>query len=187
MTLTCANKITIFRILVVPFFIGTVLYYSPEKDYRRFIALGIFLIAVISDVIDGYIARTQHQKTEVGAILDPLADKLLLMSAFICLYKISVFFHLVRFPIWLVVAVMSRDVMLLLGAMVIQMIRGKLTLEPTVWGKATTFFEILCVIGFLMQWPLSEVFWGPAFILIIISAVDYIFKGINILNEGSLA
>ena len=182
MNVTFANKITIGRILAVPFFIATVLYYSPQKDYLRFVALGIFLFAVISDGVDGYIARTQNQKTEAGAILDPLADKLLLISAFICLYKMSVLFDYVRFPIWLVVAVISRDVMLLLGAMIIQIIRGKLTIEPTLWGKATAFFEILCVFGILLQWPLSEAFWGPAFVLIIISGIDYIRKGIKILN-----
>src|SRR3989338_7065868 len=87
-SLSFANKVTIVRILTVPFFIATVLYYAPERDYLRLAALCIFLVAVISDVIDGYIARTWKEKTKAGAILDPLADKLLLISAFICLYKI---------------------------------------------------------------------------------------------------
>ena len=86
MGLTFANKVTVGRILLVPFFIATVLYLSDSRPNLRYIALGLFLLAVISDVIDGYIARTHHQKTKAGAILDPLADKILLISAFICLY-----------------------------------------------------------------------------------------------------
>src|SRR3989338_2065947 len=112
MGLTFANKITIVRIVAVPFFIATVLYYSPEENYLRYVALGIFLFAVISDVIDGYIARTRDQKTRAGAILDPLADKLLLISAFICLYKIGIQLGEIHFPVWFVVAVISRDVIL---------------------------------------------------------------------------
>ncbi len=98
MSLTLANKVTIARIIAIPFFITTVLYYTAEKDYLRFWALGIFLVTVMTDFVDGYIARTWNQKTKAGAILDPLADKLLLISSFICLYKVGVLFDVVRFP-----------------------------------------------------------------------------------------
>src|SRR3990167_6283888 len=99
LTLTFANKITIARILAVPFFISTVLYYHPARDHLRYAALGIFLFAVISDVIDGYVARTRNQRTRAGAILDPIADKLLLMSAFICLFKVGTMFKIIQLPI----------------------------------------------------------------------------------------
>ena len=72
MALTAANKITIARILAVPFFVTAVLSYSPQADYLRYVALGIYLFAAISDVVDGYIARTRGQATAVGAILDSL-------------------------------------------------------------------------------------------------------------------
>ena len=93
MALTFANKVTVGRILIVPFFIATVMYISPLHEYFRWVALGLFLVAVISDIIDGYIARTRGQKTKAGAILDPLADKILLISAFICLYIKRGVFH----------------------------------------------------------------------------------------------
>src|SRR3989338_7116124 len=134
MALSFANKVTIGRILAVPFFTATVLYYIPEKDYLRYVAIGIFLAAVVSDIIDGYIARTRKQKTAAGAILDPLADKLLLISAFICLYKMGSLFGEVRFPLWLVLAVISRDVILLLGAIIIYIVQGRLSIVPTRWG-----------------------------------------------------
>ena len=184
MALTFANKITICRILLVPFFISLILYYSPGKDYLRFLALGVFSFAVISDVIDGYIARTHHQKTKAGAILDPLADKILLISAFICLYKVGIYFEAVRFPIWLVVAVISRDVILLLGAMIILSLQGDLKLNPTRWGKMTTFFQIISVLGIMLQWSLSSLIWSLTLIFTIISGVDYIRQGIKTLNNG---
>lgn len=182
--MTFANKVTLARILAVPFFISAVLYYAPERDFLRFVALGLFMFAVISDVIDGYIARLRHQRTKAGAILDPLADKLLLISAFICLYKIGIWFESVRFPIWLVISVISRDVILLLGAMVIYLVQGNLTIEPTPWGKATTFFQVMAVLGILLQWPISSLIWYPALVLTVISGVDYMRKGIKVLNNN---
>ncbi|MFA5087812.1 MAG: CDP-alcohol phosphatidyltransferase family protein [Candidatus Omnitrophota bacterium] len=182
MSLTFANKITIARILAVPFFIATVLSYSPDRDSLRYLALGIFLFAVISDVIDGYIARTRNQKTHAGAILDPLADKLLLISAFVCLYKVGALFAAVQFPIWLVVAVISRDVILLLGSMIIYLVHGDLSIDPSRWGKATTFFQVLCVLGVLLQWKEVYFIWYFTIIFTFISGVGYIRNGIRILN-----
>ncbi len=182
MALTFANKITIVRILAVPFFIITLLYYTPQHDYMRLVALGIFLFAVISDIIDGYIARTRDQKTKAGAILDPLADKLLLISAFICLYLTGPLLGAVQFPTWLVVAVISRDVVLLLGGLIILQVRGDIILKPTIWGKASTFFQIFCVFGIFLEWSFSPLLWWTTLILAAISGVDYIREGIKILN-----
>ncbi len=143
------------------------------------------MFAVISDVIDGYIARTRHQKTKAGAILDPLADKFLLMSAFICLYRTGQNFGEVMLPMWFVVAVISRDISLLIGAMLIQLMHKKLVIEPTIWGKTSTFLQVLAVIGVLLQFKISVVIWPIALIFIVISGIDYIRKGIKILNEGA--
>jgi CDP-diacylglycerol--glycerol-3-phosphate 3-phosphatidyltransferase len=185
MSLTFANKITVGRILAVPFLIAVLLYYSSERDDLRYVALAVFLAAVVTDVIDGYIARTRHQKTRAGAILDPLADKLLLISSFVCLYAIGPALPVMRFPIWLVVAVISRDVILLLGAAVIFMIHGDLKIEVSFWGKATTFFQILSAVGMLLQWPGSAIFWSMTFIFTIISGIDYIRQGIRVINVPS--
>jgi cardiolipin synthase len=183
MPVTLANRLTITRLLMVPFFIVTVLYYSPDKDYLRLAALGIFLAAAILDVLDGYVARKFNQETKAGAILDPLADKILLISAYICLYKISVLFNVVRFPIWLVVAVISRDVILLLGCTVIRLFNGDISINPTIWGKATVFFQVLAVIGILMQWQFFSPLWYVILVLVLISGVDYILKGVKELNN----
>jgi CDP-diacylglycerol--glycerol-3-phosphate 3-phosphatidyltransferase len=181
MALTFANKVTICRILAVPFFIIALLYYSPEHDSTRLIALGIFLFAVISDVIDGYIARTRNQKTQAGAILDPLADKLLLISAFICLNHIGSQFSSFHLPVWLIVAVISRDVILLIGSTLIYMLHATLPEEATRWGKLSTFFQVLTVISVLVLWPIP-LLWGVCLIFTAISGVDYIRRGIKIMN-----
>jgi CDP-diacylglycerol--glycerol-3-phosphate 3-phosphatidyltransferase len=78
-----ANKISTFRILIVPFFIASLIYYSGEREYLRIVALVIFILGVISDAMDGYIARKSGQQSKAGLVLDPLGDKLLLMGAFI--------------------------------------------------------------------------------------------------------
>jgi CDP-diacylglycerol--glycerol-3-phosphate 3-phosphatidyltransferase len=187
MSVTFGNKITICRILAVPFFIAAVLYYSPGKEFLRYVALGIFLFAVISDVIDGYVARTRYQKTKAGAILDPLADKLLLMSAFICLYyKGSFLMDMVRFPGWIVIAVISRDVFLILGSLIIYMVHHRIEVEPTFWGKSTTFLQVISIIGILLQWPFSFVVWYVMLFFTFISAVDYFRTGIRVLNTGGM-
>ena len=181
--MTFANKITICRIIIVPFFIAAVLYYSPEFDFLRFVALGLFSFAVISDVLDGYIARTRDQKTTAGAILDPLADKLLLISAFTCLYfKPEIASPSLPFPIWLTVAVISRDIILLLGTMIIFLVRGVFNVEPTKWGRATAFFQISSVFGVFLHWDFSLYLWIVTLILTLISLIDYTIKGIEIIN-----
>jgi CDP-diacylglycerol--glycerol-3-phosphate 3-phosphatidyltransferase len=150
----------------------------------RFVALGIFMFAVLSDVIDGYVARRWYQKTKAGAILDPLADKLLLISAFISLYKIGVLFPAVRFPLWLVVTVISRDVILLLGAMILHLISGGFDIKTTFWGKWTTVLQMTSVVAMLIQWPYSFWLWFVTLVFSVVSIIDYTIKGIQALNNG---
>lgn len=176
-----ANKISAFRILSVPFFISSLIYYSAERDFLRFVALGIFVLGVFSDAVDGYIARKSKQKSGAGLVLDPLGDKLLLVSAFTCLYLIDEFPMGIRFPLWVALIVISRDVIILLGAVVIFIIKQELNISPTRWGKLTTTFQMLSVIAVLLQFRSSYVFWSIAVFFTIISGADYIRKGFKIL------
>jgi len=185
MSLTFANKVTIFRILSVPVFIATVVYYNPQRDFLRFVALGIFSLAVISDVIDGYIARRYREKTKAGAVLDPLADKLLLISAFICLYLTKDLFGGVRFPLWLVLIVVSRDFFIILGSGLIYAMQGDLKVIPTKWGKATTFFQVASVIALFLQFQYSFLIWYVTVFLTLVSGLGYLRKGVKILNVSS--
>jgi len=176
-----ANKISTFRILTVPFFIATLIYYSPSRDYLRFVALGIFIIAVISDAVDGYIARKSKQQSKAGLVLDPLGDKLLLVSSFICLFLRQDLPAGIYFPIWVTLIVISRDVLILLGAVVIFIIRHDINVFPTYWGKLTTTFQMLSVISVLLQWNFSYILWWVAVSFTVISGIDYIMRGFKIL------
>lgn len=170
-----ANKISTFRILIVPFFVASLIYYSPQKDYLRFIALAIFILGVISDAADGYIARKSKQQSKAGLVLDPLGDKLLLMGAFIALSPISKFE--LHFPLWVTFIVISRDAIILLGALVIYLVKQNIEIYPTRWGKLTTTFQMLSVISVLIQLKLSWIVWSAACIFTVISGFDYIQRG----------
>ena len=173
-----ANKISIFRILCVPFFIASIIYYTPDKDFLRFVGLSIFLLAVISDAVDGYIARSARQQSKAGLILDPLGDKLLLMSAFICLSSERFVLH---FPLWVTLIVISRDSIILMGAMVVYFVKQNLDIYPTRWGKLTTTFQMASVIGVLLQFRLAYFFWWMAVFFTLFSGLDYIKRGFKIL------
>lgn len=185
MGLTLANKVTVGRIVIVPLFIVTILNYTPSRDDLRYGALALFLVAAISDVIDGYIARRYYQKTRAGAILDPLADKFLLISAFFCINWIGPHFPLFHFPLWFVVTLISRDVILLLGAAIIQSTTGNMPIEANRAGKVTAFLQVMCVIGMLLQWEVSRHLWPFAVVMTIISGLLYIREGIKVLNDSA--
>lgn len=176
-----ANKISTSRILSVPFFIASVIYYSKDKDYLRWVALGIFIFGVLSDAVDGYIARKSKQKSKAGLILDPLGDKLLLVSAFICLYLTDGFPLGIHFPLWVTLIVISRDVIILLGAAVIFIVKQNIDISPTKWGKLTTTFQMLSVITVLLQLRFANIFWCLAAFFTVISGMDYIKRGFKTL------
>ena len=174
-----ANKISTFRILTVPFFIASLIYYSPEKDYLRLAALGIFILGVISDAADGYIARKSKQVSKAGLVLDPLGDKLLLMSAFIFLSPMSRMS--LKFPLWVTFIVVSRDAIILLGMLIIYLVKQNFDIYPTRWGKLTTTFQMLSVIAVLLQFKFAYIFWWVAVLFTVISGVDYIKRGFKVL------
>jgi len=178
-----ANKISIFRILLIPFFIACILYYGEGREYLRFVALGIFLLATLSDAVDGGIARLKNQVTELGMVLDPIADKLLIISAFVALSMIKVFPESLRIPAWAVLIVISRDVMIVLGSVVIYFIKGNLTIKPSWIGKATTLFQMLTILVFLAAFKYHRFFLYPAILFTVLSAIDYIWRGSRQLNE----
>lgn len=175
-----ANKISTLRILSVPFFIASLIYYYnyPEKIYLRFIALAIFVLGVLSDAIDGYIARKSRQHSKAGVILDPLGDKLLLMSAFICLFF---FPSPIKFPLWVTLIVISRDAIILLGALIIFIVKQNMNIFPTKWGKLTTTFQMSSVIAVFIQWRFSYILWWLAVFFTVLSGIDYVKRGFKTL------
>lgn len=181
--MTFANKITLLRIISIPFFISALLFYSPQKEYLKTVALTIFLLAIISDCIDGYIARVKKQKTFAGAILDPLADKALLITAFIFVYRVSKIYFTIKMPLWVLLIVISRDAIILIGSGILLATHNSSKIQTTWWGKATTFFQMITIVSIILEFPASFLFWWTAVILTAISGFDYIRKGINALNS----
>lgn len=150
--MTTANKISILRILLVPFFVVEVLYYvKTANEAHRFAALLTFAIAAISDGVDGYIARHYNQWSELGTILDPLADKLLLVSGVVLLS----FDHgttLGQIPYWLTGTIIGRDLLVLIGLVVIRLTVGKVKIRPHVVGKIATVLQMVTVLWLLLKW-----------------------------------
>ena len=172
-----ANKITIVRLLLVPLFISFVLYAKWEM------ALLVFILAAISDGLDGYIARRFKQRTELGTVLDPIADKILILSAFISFSVVKIFPGSERLPLYVPIVIISRDAIIVLGAVLIQFIKGKIEIRPTAIGKVTTFFQMITVISILMKLSVSPLLWNIAVAFTIFSGTDYIIKGARVFNE----
>ena len=150
--MTTANKITILRILLIPFFVIEILYYvQTGNEIHRLVGVVAFAVAVILDGVDGYVARRYHQQSELGTILDPLADKLLLVSAIILLS----FDHgerLGHFPLWLTGTIIGRDVLMGIGAITVRLVVGKLVVRPRLTGKIATVFQMTVVLWILLRW-----------------------------------
>ncbi len=179
--MTTANKVTILRILLVPFFVVEVLYYvNTSEELNRLLALLTFAVASILDGVDGYIARRYNQKSELGAILDPLADKLLLVSGMVVL----TFDHaplLDRIPLALTGVILGRDVVILIGLIVIQFTVGKVKVRPRIAGKCATVLQMAAVLWILLQWHsvmLNYIVWGAA-ICTGVSGILYVFDGMK--------
>ena len=180
------NRLTIFRILLIPGIVIALAYYRAEEDWLRYLALGIFSLAAFTDAIDGFLARYKNRRTKLGAYLDPLADKLLLNTSFILLATTESLPR--KLPLWLPVVVISRDVVLLLGSVLILMMTGELSVQPSFLGKTTTVFQMGTVILTLMNFPLGflRIIWILTLGLTIMSFFDYIFKGSHSLNENKI-
>lgn len=157
--MTTANKITISRILLIPFFISQVLYYTHTgNDLHRWLAILCFAVAAISDGIDGYLARHFNQASELGKVLDPLADKLLLVSGLVLL-SFDNAPHLPQAPIWLAAVVFGRDTILGLGTIVVYHFCGRVTGKPNWVGKTATVLQMVVVLWALLKWNYDWLFW----------------------------
>jgi len=150
--MTTANKITILRILLVPFFVVEILYYVQSgNELHRLLGLLAFAVAAILDGVDGYVARRYNQRSELGTLLDPIADKLLLVSAIVVLS----FDHrprLSQLPLWLTGAIIGRDLLLGLGAVTVRLVVGRLVVRPRLTGKIATVFQMLAICWILLHW-----------------------------------
>ncbi len=174
------NALTIIRILLIPLFLYKVI------QGEILFAIVVYLTAAFTDVLDGFIARTWNLQTKLGTYLDPLADKLLIATSYVTLAVL----HLI--PLWLAIAVLSRDIIIALGSLTIYLMEGELTVRTHPVGKVTTFFQFLYVLLVLLAATLVTSDWfirtlGPialiTSILTVISGAIYILDGLRRLEE----
>lgn len=174
------NSLTILRILLIPVFIGFLLYERYEYS------LAVLLLAGLTDGLDGTIARVANQRTRLGAYLDPLADKLLLTSGFVTLSVL----HLV--PSWIAIVVVSRDMMLMTGTLLARLTESHLDISPTLLGKGTTLVQlsylILVVVLTSRQMDLRLI--QPLLYLMVcvtvMSGFHYLYRGFTRLSTGEV-
>lgn len=180
--LTVANLLTVLRLILIPVFV-TAAYYQ-NFDW----ALCVFFAAAITDGLDGLVARAFNQKTQLGAILDPMADKLLLVTAFIVL-SFPRFTVTPPIPFWLTATAISRDVFIVLGALVINMTTGFSDFRPSVPGKVNTFVQIVMIVFFLTAnaFDYFSRFLPLAFYvtlaITVFSGIHYIWHVNHLMNE----
>ncbi|MGA8142438.1 MAG: CDP-alcohol phosphatidyltransferase family protein [Candidatus Acidiferrales bacterium] len=154
--LTVPNQLTFLRLAFLPVFLIAI-------EYERYgLALGILVAAGVSDALDGLLARGLNQKTPLGAYLDPIADKLLLSSSYFILALKG------KITWWLTILVLGRDVLILVACAVILITVGYRPFPPSIWGKATTFFEILLVVLVLVL-----AIWDNQFLWVVRYACTY--------------
>lgn len=172
--LTIPNIITLLRIFLIPVFVTSLV-------YRRFdLGLYVFIIAAITDCLDGLIARAKNQKSSLGAFLDPLADKLLLITAFLSL---TILGHV---PKWLPIIIISRDIIIVIGWLALYIQTGSTRVQPSLAGKLSNTFQMLTIGSVLlslnMEFPekILQLLYVLTSLLAIISCIHYILRDITI-------
>ena len=194
--MTTANKITVVRILMIPAFVTMAIYYGQSiqrgepLEWQRFAAIAIFLLAAVSDGLDGYVARRYNQRSSLGVILDPIADKGLLLSGIITL-SISSWSEVDpdygRFPAWFPVLVITRDAVILVGSVVLHLLNGKVRVKPNWTGKVATVLQMIAIAWVMLQFRFLPLIFVVicAGLFTFISGVVYVLDGVRQLQaEG---
>ena len=181
-----ANRLTVTRILLVPFFTASLVYYSPERTLLYWAGIVVFVLACLTDALDGYWATQMNQRTVLGSYIDPIADKLLLLSGYLCLGFIRDLPEAMKVPAWLTIFVISRDILILLGSMMIYVTTGSLKAKPLFVGKLTTVFQMMTLLAALLmvQEIFRWVFFGATALLTLLSGLFYIRMGGRMLQEN---
>jgi len=186
--LTVPNLLTVFRMVLIPVFV-TLLFYQ-----RFVLALAVFVVAGVTDGLDGLLARRFQQQSQLGTILDPIADKLMMVTAFIVLSMRSIFpqplpSHL-PIPFWVTITVISRDVFIIVGAAAINIMTGFRGFRPSMLGKINTTVQIIAtaLIMFAASVPYYTGYYLPTiyatvFIFAVLSGLHYVFFISRLMNE----
>ena len=175
------NRITIFRIILIPVFITLMQYYktsaASQGEIYRICAIVVFISAVLSDALDGFLARFLKQKTQIGVVLDPLADKFLLTTAIVLLTTDIPALN-ARLPIWFTCLIIGRDCFIVIGCLIVYMLNGDVKIVPSKMGKITTVLQMTTVLWILFKIPSYH-------ILIYCTAIATVYSGIQYILFGS--
>ena len=176
-TMNLPNAITLVRIILIPFFVDLMIY-----GYHG-AALIVFMVAGLTDALDGALARLLRKQTELGAFLDPMAGKLLILAAFVTLVALD------RIPVWLAVIVISRDVILALGSLVLAIMGQPVKVMPSLLGKATTVLQLSLVAAALFamyygrEWAATAALEWVTAGLTIASGGQYVLRGMRLVEQ----
>jgi len=177
---TIPNIITLFRIVMVPVFAISIYYIDDSLASNRWFPFWIFLVCALSDALDGILARAFNARTLIGTVLDPVADKLLLLVAFVMLTWKGLI------PVWLMILVVSRDSIIVGGVLILNVIKPVVKIIPRVWGKATTFVQMLMILMVLLESPGITILIWVTSLVTFISTFDYIISGMRYLDSTQM-
>ena len=176
------NKLTILRVIMIPFFVAALLYDGGANQNMRYVAAALFIIASLTDMLDGKIARKYNLVTNFGKFMDPLADKLLVCSALICMIELR------ELPAWMVIIIISRE-FIISGFRLVASDNG-VVIAASYWGKFNTTVQMIGVVLLIFNIPalstLTTIIVWIALALTVISLVDYIVKNAGVLTEGKM-
>ena len=176
------NKLTVLRVIMIPFFVAALLYDGGADQNMRYVAAALFIIASLTDMLDGKIARKYNLVTNFGKFMDPLADKLLVCSALICMIELR------ELPAWMVIIIISRE-FIISGFRLVASDNG-VVIAASYWGKFKTTFQMIGVVLLIFNIPvlstLTTIIVWIALALTVISLVDYIVKNVGVLTEGKM-
>jgi CDP-diacylglycerol--glycerol-3-phosphate 3-phosphatidyltransferase len=186
--MTTANKITVIRILMIPVFVTLAIYYGEglqegkPQDWQRFAAIAVFLAAALSDGLDGFVARRYNQRSSLGMILDPLADKGLLLSGIITL-SISNWSpgdpNAGRFPVWFPVLVITRDIVIVVGSAVLHILNGTVRVRPSWTGKVATVLQMAAI-----AWVMLQLHFLPLLYVVVAAGFFTLVAGVIYVRDG---
>lgn len=180
--LNLPNKLTLLRVIMIPFFIVMLLMNDGETTTFRYVAAGIFIAASVTDWLDGAIARKYNLVTNFGKFMDPLADKLLVCSALICLVALE------QFPVWMVIVIVSRE-FIISGFRLVAAEQG-LVIAASYWGKFKTVTQMAAIILMILNisalYMVTTIVMWTALILTVVSLIDYIVKNHAVLTAGAI-
>ena len=176
------NKLTVLRVILIPFFVAAVLFDEGDSQIFRYLAASLFIVASLTDMLDGKIARKYNLVTNFGKFMDPLADKLLVCAALICLVELE------QLPAWMVIVIVSRE-FIISGFRLVAAEQG-IVIAASYWGKFKTTFQMIAIILMIVDLrvlnPATWLCTWIALILTVVSLVDYIQKNHKVLTGGQM-